>query len=350
MKCQKHEAFELLLLYQCNAIIRASQKMEQQNTSERHDGGVRGIIKWLARMLLDCVVIGAVWCLGLVLLSMIPGCGKISDAVGSVWMGRATLVGNGVLVGVDDGKRTHIVFLTARHVATCNGFFRCPSIDNAVYLRSRGSAFKHSRIANIAPERWFCTDEALDLAWFELTEEELTQIAGEGKLPPYVALDAGKAGDGIVAEYDENRVYSLGKNDRVDVAKTVCYPGFETGISLSMFSLMRWSLMFTETESAPIDAMWQRENVEAPHNVCLRRFDVSQNVILMRAHESDSGAPIFARGVKKEALPNFVGILISKNDAKGIGGFQSVHTAVRAIRESVLKKKGLRLSNEKRFW
>ena len=66
---------------------------------------------------------------------------------------------------------------------------------------------------------------------------------------------------------------------------------------------------------------------------------------------SDSSIHLrFAQGRRKGELPNLVGIVVSKNDEKAIGGFQSIHKAVETIRRSILKGEGLRLVNEKRFW
>ncbi len=292
----------------------------------------------------------AAWCLLWGAVSLVPGCGGTSDAVGSVWADHLRLTGCGVLVGVKDGARTRIAFLTARHVATCNGFFRSPSWYNAVYLKSEGSAFKYRRIADIAPERWFCAEEDLDFAWFELTTDEIMKISRDGRLPPHVSLDGDSTGDGAVATFDSGRIGFLNEKDAVEVVTISCWPIIESGISFPFVPLMGWSIMFADRKEALIGEMWKREKVFDEYNINKKTLDLVQNTIQVRLHENNSGAPVFAQGRQNGGLPNLVGIVVSKNDEKAIGGFQSIHKAVETIRHSILKGEGLKLVNEKRFW
>ena len=101
---------------------------EIQNCNARASDGSpsnfaqNGWICWILEWGLLFLFLFASWCV----LAAIPGCVRPAAGVGSVWM-DGLKIGRGVLVGVQDGERMHMAFLTARHVATANGFFRSTS-------------------------------------------------------------------------------------------------------------------------------------------------------------------------------------------------------------------------------
>jgi hypothetical protein len=271
-------------------------------------------------------------------LAMLPGCRRPAEALGTVWM-DGLKIGCGVLVGIPDGNRTHIAFLTARHVATANGFFRMPSERNAVYLNS-GGAFRYHRIGNIAPERWFCSKHKdLDLAWFVLTPEEVGRISCAGKLPPYVMIGEhiNDNDPSMVAIFDRQRMNSIIEGDRISVARAGDMPSLSIPITV----------LFAWTESATILKRWQECVVELPLNLFMRKMTVRQSVIDMSVSQSDSGTPVFS--CEESGRPYFLGLLITGKLNQELSGFLPIQ-AVDDIKESIVTGNGVRLIERKDFW
>ena len=285
-----------------------------------------------------------IWCV----LAMLPGCKRPAAALGSVWMGGLK-IGCGVLVGIPDGDRTHVAFLTARHVATANGFFRLQSKSNAVYLNS-GGAFRCRRIGNIAPERWFCSKEKnLDFAWFELTPEELNILSKAGDLPPHVSLAdyTDSENSSTVAIHDGKGMSSIIEGDIVSVARTFDMPYFGSGLRFPPFLSTPVSVIFTQMDSGMILKRWQDCIVELPLNSFMSTMAVRQCVLQMSTHQSDSGAPVFING--KSDCPRLLGIMITAKLNQGISGFLPLQ-ATEEIRKSMMAGSGTRLIDKKEFW
>jgi hypothetical protein len=213
-----------------------------------------------------------------------------------------------------------------------------------------GGAFRCRRIGNIAPERWFCSKEKnLDIAWFELTPEELNILSKAGDLPPHVSL-ADYTGGGsptTVAVFDGKGMNSIVEGDNVSVARTIDMPYFGSGLRFPPFLSTPVSVIFTRMDSGMILKRWQECEVKLPLNSVMRMINVRQSVLQMSVHHSDSGAPVFSN--KKSDSPHFLGLLITGNLDQGISGFLPLQTAD-DIKKSLLTGDGIKLIDKKEFW
>jgi len=274
---------------------------------------------------------------------------RAADVLGSVWMGP-TKIGSGLLVGVQDGSRTHIAFLTARHVATANGFFRQKSMCNAVFLGSPG-AFRCRRIGNIAPERWFCSEKPFDFAWFELSAEELRKISSGDEIPPCVMIEGADDAEKVsaaVASFKGDPINSVLEGDVVEVAKTVDIPVLGNGFKVPMLLPSPISLIFTKTERGSILKRWHECSVQLPLNEVLRTLTMRLSVLELPAHRNDSGAPVFIGGKGGEPS-TLLGIIISADLKQGMCAFQPFKID-EEIKRSLLSGKGIRLVDKPGFW
>lgn len=299
---------------------------------------LKRIIGWS----LPLIMILAVW----IFLAFVPGCGCASEAMGFVWMGDA-FIGCGVLVGFKDGDRTRIAFVTAKHVATCQGFFRNPSGGSTIFLKANGRMFCHRKIADIEPSRWFCAGDGLDFAWFELTEDEITSISGSNGTPCHVSLGIDdKATCNAVALLDNASLCALAPGMEVSVAGAV-YLINGDAFRVRSASGIDDAVLFTWSRSAKL--LEESRKVFVKSNYSLRRSgtNLSQNVIGMASRESFSGAPVF---MQDEDGSHLVGLLVSSYDKAPESGYQSFHSVAGSIRTSMVSGEGMRLIEHKEFW
>lgn len=257
------------------------------------------------------------------------------------------LIGNGVLVGMEHEGRQHIMFLTCRHVLeekmveTQRAFIDGPTSGNQMCIRCRGKGFRYVTYSNIDPARWLTVEEAdRDFAWIELSKEELEQISGQGQLPSYLDLTDGSTQSvgRVVCESDyptvdveegsEVSIYSLVApvTGRGGPSDKLYWPTFLKLPFLNRFLGWCWK------SSVPIVQI----GAEIPIDGQLRR----ENLIAASIHVNNSGSPVFAQSKSGEEI--LVGLVTTENNRCG-GGFQSLTSVIYAIRHSIEEGKGLRL-------
>lgn len=110
-------------------------------------------------------------------------------------------IGGGVLLGVKVNGIVRIFIVTVRHVATNNGFFNVNHEGMRILLPT-GNRTVLRWNPKVVPERWLTGPSDVDLAWFELTAEEIAELRSKGVLLEYVPV-AVEVEAGLLSSFDD---------------------------------------------------------------------------------------------------------------------------------------------------
>ena len=291
----------------------------------------------------------------LAFLMLAPSCDRIEEAHGFVKSGK-WIVGNGVIVGVEHDGANRFYFVTCRHVVICKmlatgrSFVDAPAEENRIFFNKPGWGFWYSSINNIDPSRWMtCKDRDADLAWIELTRDELDMIAGKGHEPVCVclSLDALTSKDGIMRKWD----YAVNGFDCGSVVSVMSLfsPVTGSGDPRKMFYWPTWihfpvlndMLAVVYEESVKVNSLSVRRELPLePNSLGWNSAGVNGLMIDGVSHVNKSGSPIFA-SVKNDSSERLLGVIAGTGGGNTI--VQPIDPFVIALRGSNAKSMSIRI-------
>lgn len=255
--------------------------------------------------------------------------------------GDSRVLGGGVFLGIEEGDTRRVFCLTARHVMT--GWDGDGNARRAHYLHPRGLRIMvtgadgiHEWKASIAPDRWFSADCAHDLAWFELTGEELESLGGIGVVPvgatmeEGIGMKGGKLMNGVTAirrrEYAKAGVTSGSDMMMFRPVRAVGFDGADTPVGTGATTNVCFAMGCPQLKIVTVD-------FECHHT--LRNTEMELLVVELRTTYGDSGSPVFAMGVVgMTRYPLLLGVTAS--GTKVADGCSKFFTAIIPLEEALL--------------
>lgn len=208
-------------------------------------------------------------------------------------------IGGAVLLGIKQGDIVRIFFVTARHVATENGFFNRNREGMHLLLPTRNHIVLRWK-SMIAPERWLTGPGDVDLAWFEFSQDEIAQLRSEGARLEYVPV-AGDMMTGLKSAYDdfaavgttvleERDCATLPQSDAISLCAFYHSRSWQSGCSMEDQSNVLAVDRLAFVPSYPV-----RIVTDLPKNDCLKKISHLQFICNGRMEHGDSGRPCFLK-------------------------------------------------------
>ena len=228
------------------------------------------------------------------------------------------VLGRGVFLSKVISGSHRVFCLTARHVVTeweYDNVMRAPYKNPAgMRIAVFGNDGVEIKQMLIAPERWQCADLSHDIAWFELTDEEWTEMAtsavavGEALREGVLKSEGGGLVGGTTAirlkEYGSagisygSDLLMLLQEHKAELSDTLIGSGATTNVLATLH----------DAQPVPVRITFKR-------NFNLKELMTKQLVARAKVVSGDSGEPVFAMGcIGIESYPLLIGVVTGNKD------------------------------------